>query len=185
MLKESAPSAAGHPTPQRERFFGNNASGFVNVDVPGPELASQAVNIEKSNTPGSQRGPKPSMVSRDAIENACKAISKLPQKRSLADTLMEIQWYFFYPFLIFTFSYFFYSENLAAQKAQNRRRINLELRKQIIDEVKIGLWTIEQAQEKIGALENDDSPRPTKRQKWAVRESSPEWEEITSGSDGF
>jgi len=54
------------------------------------------VNIEKSNTPGSQHGPKPSMASRDAIENARKAISKLPQKRSLADTLMEIQRYFLF-----------------------------------------------------------------------------------------
>jgi len=68
----------------------------VNADAPGPEPASQAVNIEKSNTPGSQRGPKPSMASRDAIENARKAISKLPQKRSLADTLMEIQRYFLF-----------------------------------------------------------------------------------------
>ena len=47
LLKESAPSAAGHPTPQWEWFFDNNTSGFVNADVPGPELASQAVNIEK------------------------------------------------------------------------------------------------------------------------------------------
>ena len=43
--------------------------------------------------PGPQRGPKPSSVSHDAIENAHKAVSKLPQKRSLADTLMEIQRY--------------------------------------------------------------------------------------------
>ncbi|KIK00664.1 hypothetical protein K443DRAFT_132596 [Laccaria amethystina LaAM-08-1] len=53
-------------------------------------------------------------------------------------------------------------ENLAVQKAQNRSRINLELCKQIIDEVKIGLWTIEQAQERIKAIENDGSPRPVK-----------------------
>ena len=91
LLKESAPSAAGHSTHQQEQFFGNNASGFVNADAPGPELVSQAVNIEKSNTPGSQHGPKPSMASCDAIENACKAILKLLQKHSLVDTLMEIQ----------------------------------------------------------------------------------------------
>jgi len=96
LLKESVSSAAGYPTPQREWSFGNNASGFVNANAPGPEPVSQAVNIEKSNMPGSQHGPKPSMASRDAIENVCKAISKLPQKCSLADTLMEIQWCFLF-----------------------------------------------------------------------------------------
>ena len=85
----------------------------------------------------------------------------------------------------FYLSYLFRSENLAAQKAQNRSRTNLELRKQIIDEVKIGLWTIEEAQEKIKAIENDGSPRPAKRQKRVVREFSPDWEEISSGSDDF
>jgi len=88
-----------------------------------------------------------------------------------------------YSFLILTFSYHFSSENLAAQKAQNHCHINLELHKQIIDEVKVGLWTIEQAQEKIKALKNDDSSHPTKCQKQAVREPSPDWQEISSGSD--
>ncbi|KAF8228300.1 hypothetical protein L208DRAFT_1292313, partial [Tricholoma matsutake] len=88
-------------------------------------------------TPGPQCGPKPSSTSCDTIKNACKAVSKLPQKHSLADTLMEIQWY-----------------NLAAQKAQNQSCINIELHKQIIDEVKIDLWTIKQAQEKIKAIES-------------------------------
>ncbi|KAH9971582.1 hypothetical protein BGW80DRAFT_1460533 [Lactifluus volemus] len=168
LLKESVPPAAGHLMPQRECSFGNYASGFVNTDPPSPEPASQAVNIKKSATPGPQRGPKPSMVSRDAMENARKAVAKLPQKRSIADTLMEIQ-----------------RENLAAQRSQNRRRINLELRKQITDELKIGLWTREQAQEKISALENDDSPHSAKRQRRAVREPSPDWDEITSSSDDF
>lgn len=49
----------------------------------------------------------------------------------------------------------------------------------------MGLWTIEQAQEKIKMLENDDSPRPAKRQKQAVREPSPDWEEFSSSSDDF
>ncbi|EDQ98441.1 uncharacterized protein LACBIDRAFT_335959 [Laccaria bicolor S238N-H82] len=115
-------------------------------------------------TPGPQRGPKPSSVSCDTIKNARKAVSKLLQKHSLADTLMEIQ-----------------RENLAAQKAQNQSHINLELHKQIIDEVKMGLWTIEQAQEKIEAIENDGSPRPAKHQKKVVQEFSPE--EISSGSE--
>lgn len=75
------------------------------------------------------------------------------------------------------------SENLAAQKAQNQSRINLELHKQIIDEVKIGLWTVEQAQEKIKAIKNGGSPHPAKRQKNVVREFSPDWEEISSGSE--
>ena len=66
-------------TPQQERSFGDDAGALVNA--------------MKTRTPGSQRGPKPSSISRNAIENARKAVSKLPQKRSLADTLMEIQRY--------------------------------------------------------------------------------------------
>lgn len=85
----------------------------------------------------------------------------------------------------FIFFNLFFSENLAAQKAQNQSHINLELHKQIIDEVKIGLWTIEQAQEKLNAIENNGSPCPAKRQKKAVCEFSPDWEEITSGSEDF
>jgi hypothetical protein len=95
---------------------------------------------------------------------------------------MEIQRYVISALLL-SFFYLFCSENLAAQKAQNRSRINLELHKQIIDEVKIGLWTVEQAQEKIKAIENDGSPRPAKRCKKVVREFSPDWEDITSGSE--
>jgi hypothetical protein len=80
-------------------------------------------------------------------------------------------------------SYLFCSKNLAAQKAQNRSCINLELHKQIIDEVKIGLWTVQQAQEKIKAIENDGSPCPAKHHKQVVQEFSPDWEEFTSGSE--
>jgi hypothetical protein len=87
------------PTPQRERSFGNDAGGLVNANPQGP-------NAMKTRTPGPQRGPKPSSVSREAIENSSsKAVSKLPQKRSLADTLMEIQrciffWHCCYLFLL-------------------------------------------------------------------------------------
>ena len=66
-------------TPQQERSFGDDAGTLVNV--------------MKTRTSGSQCGLKPSSISHNAIENACKAVSKLPQKHSLADTLMEIQQY--------------------------------------------------------------------------------------------
>jgi hypothetical protein len=85
LLKESAPSAAHYPTPQREQSFDSDASGLVNADAPDSELASQATNIEKLNMPEPQHGPKPSIASCDAIKNACKSISKLPQKHLLLD----------------------------------------------------------------------------------------------------
>lgn len=84
LLKESV--AADHPTPQRERSFGNDAAGAVNANAQGPGLASQG-----SATPGPQHGPRPSVSSREAIETVRKNASKVPQKRSLADTLMQIQ----------------------------------------------------------------------------------------------
>ena len=88
-------------TPQRERSFGDDVSGLVNADPnPAPHAVNvgDTVNVMKQNipakTPGPQRSPKLSSASRSAMENARQAVSKLPQKRSLADTLMEIQRYF-------------------------------------------------------------------------------------------
>jgi len=80
-------------TPQRERSFGDDGSGLVNTNPnPAPQVVN-AMNLnDPAKTPGPQRGPKPSSASRDAIENACKAVPKLLQKHSLADTMLEIQW---------------------------------------------------------------------------------------------
>jgi molecular chaperone DnaK (HSP70) len=184
LLKESVHAPADHPTPQRERSFGNDAAGAVNANAQGPGLASQG-----SMTPGPQRGPRPSVSSREAIETVRKNASKVPQKRSLADTLMQIQRSVIPTHRKLKYCLFSFSENLAAQKEQNQSRINIELRKQIIDErkqiideLKLGLWTIKQAQEKIAALEKEDDPRPSKRQK-SSREPSPDWDEISSSSD--
>ncbi|KAF8233039.1 hypothetical protein L208DRAFT_1422999 [Tricholoma matsutake] len=76
-------------------------------------------------------------------------------------------------------------DNIATVAPPTPHCINLELHKQIIDEVKISLWTIEQAQESIKAIENNGSPRPAKHQKKVVQEFSPDWEEISSGSEDF
>jgi hypothetical protein len=92
LLNEPATVQVAPPTPQRERSFGNDVGGLVNA--------------KKMRTPGPQHGPKPSSASREAIENAYKTISKLPQKRSLADTLMEIQRYIIYCVVVI-FSYLF------------------------------------------------------------------------------
>jgi len=75
LLKESVHAPADHPTPQRERSFGNDAAGAVNANAQGPGLASQG-----SMTPGPQRGPRPSVSSREAIETVRKNASKFPQK---------------------------------------------------------------------------------------------------------
>ena len=76
----------------------------------------------------------------------------------------------FFIMIVVIISYLFCSENFVAQKAQNQSHTNLELHKQIIDEVKIGLWMIDEAQEKIKAIENQHSPCPVKHQKRVVRE---------------
>ena len=90
MLNESGITMA--QMPQREWSFGDDGSGLVNAN---PNPAPQVVNTMNLNvpakTPGPQHGPKPSSASCDAIENAHKAVSKLPQKCSFADTMLEIQ----------------------------------------------------------------------------------------------
>jgi hypothetical protein len=42
---------------------------------------------------------------------------------------------------------------------------------------------VEQAQEKIKAIENNGSPHPAKHHKKVVQEFSPDWEDIMSGSE--
>lgn len=75
------------PRAQWERSFGNDADGLMNANPQGP-----------NPTPGTQHGPKPSSASCDAIENAQKTVSRLSQKCSLTDTLMEIQRYVIFAF---------------------------------------------------------------------------------------
>jgi hypothetical protein len=85
---DDAPTNDGLPpsTPAHSpsRTFGTDVTEAVVNETPvlSPPLDSS-----------SRRAPKPSSVSREAIEKARSYIEKVPQKRTLLDTLMELQEY--------------------------------------------------------------------------------------------
>ncbi|KJA17248.1 hypothetical protein HYPSUDRAFT_146730, partial [Hypholoma sublateritium FD-334 SS-4] len=108
-------------------------------------------------TPTPRRGPKPSMASQEASDKA-KVPQKQPKKRTLADTLVQIQ-----------------RENISALKAQRDTQLLLDLHKQITAEARAGIWTPAQAREKLLQIETaQENPLPLKRQK-TVRSPSPDW----------
>ena len=63
-----------------------------------------------------------------------------------------------------------------AQVQLDVRRVTLDIRRQITAEAAAGIWTAQEAREKILALaESENQPGPSKRQK-IVREPSPDWD---------
>ncbi|GLB45646.1 hypothetical protein LshimejAT787_2500380 [Lyophyllum shimeji] len=101
--------------------------------------------------PPQTRAPKPSTVSQESLEKARALIQKAPAKRSLGETLLDIQ-----------------RENLEALRSKATEELAIKKRGQLIEELKLGIWSREEYIEKISELES-----PQKRQKRAY---SPEWD---------
>ena len=76
-------------------------------------------------------------------------------------------------------------ENLSALKGQRAAQIFIEMRKQITEEAKAGIWTSDQARKRLLALERDqkENQHPTKRQK-TVHSPSPDWDSDLIDTDG-
>lgn len=75
----------------------------LSVSLPSPERAfgddsTAALNVQPPVTP--PRAPKPSSMAHESVAKSQKPISKLPQKRSLGDTLLEIQKYVSFLYLL-------------------------------------------------------------------------------------
>jgi hypothetical protein len=82
----ATPSSTGPLTPAR--VFGADITHNVgNTNVAEPTTPATSGTGKKQ--------PKASSISNDALEKACANIVKVPQKRTLLDTLVEIQQYGF------------------------------------------------------------------------------------------
>ncbi|GLB43939.1 hypothetical protein LshimejAT787_1501230 [Lyophyllum shimeji] len=101
--------------------------------------------------PPQTRAPKPSKVSQESLEKARAFIQKVPAKRSLGETLLDIQ-----------------RENLEALRSKATEELAIKKRGQLIEELKLSIWSREEYIEKISELES-----PRKCQKRAY---SPEWD---------
>ena len=82
------------PVRSSTRAFGVDVTQIVINQTP---TATPVILSDKSGVPqapldgSSQRAPKSSTLSREAIDKARSYIEKIPQKRTLLDTLVEIQ----------------------------------------------------------------------------------------------
>ncbi|KAF8152528.1 hypothetical protein B0H34DRAFT_120095 [Crassisporium funariophilum] len=110
------------------------------------------INTPATPTPPPQTcAPKPSTVSQESLEKARAFIQKAPAKRSLGETLLDIQ-----------------RENLEALRSKATEELAVKKCGQLIEELKLGIWSREEYIEMISELES-----PQKRQK---RAHSLEWE---------
>jgi hypothetical protein len=80
-------SARPAPT-QPACAFGMDVTVGLNTTMVQPAHSQPSTDM----TPVTPRPPKPSLYAHEAIEKPHASISKVPTKRMLADTLMDIQW---------------------------------------------------------------------------------------------
>jgi hypothetical protein len=78
IISQTSQAAAQPSSPPRA--FGTNITAAARNDY----------NFEPNHTPPTTRAPKPSSVSREAIEKARLSIQKVKPKRSLLETMVEL-----------------------------------------------------------------------------------------------
>ncbi|KAF8816060.1 hypothetical protein BYT27DRAFT_7279137 [Phlegmacium glaucopus] len=139
LLRISEPDAP--PTPPRT--FGTNITAAT------ANVTPQAVSTN--------RVPKPSIVSREAIEKARLSIQKVPQKHSLLDTLVEL-----------------HDKNNQKWSEENLAKLNIQKRGQILEEFKLDIWTKEEYLEQVRKLEGGSEPAPKCQKTYYV---SPDWDD--------
>ncbi|KAF8797642.1 hypothetical protein BYT27DRAFT_7125099, partial [Phlegmacium glaucopus] len=101
--------------------------------------------------------PKPSTISREAIEKAHLSIQKVPQKHSLLDTLVEL-----------------HDKNNQKWSEENLAKLNIQKRGQILEEFKLDIWTKEEYLEQVRKLEGGSEPAPKGQKTCYV---SPDWDD--------
>ena len=63
------------------------------VDVPARDLAPKTPQATQATTPAQNRPPRSSSFSHDALQRACASITSIPKKRTVVDTLLDLQRY--------------------------------------------------------------------------------------------
>jgi hypothetical protein len=159
------------------RVFGSDITSMVN-EVPASQLP-QAPTPGIKNTPVQTpaRPPKSSTFSKDILDKARASIQAVPKKRTLGETLMDIQRYAQSVLsLSILFSHLRHRENVAALREESQQKLMMSKRQQLLEEFKLGIWTKEQYVQQVLALEGgvSDVAHPSKCQR--TREYSPDWD---------
>src|SRR5271168_3503665 len=92
------PSTPAHdsspPAHVPSHTFGTDVTrNIINLSTPDVSSTSPSKTAMLPPSLSGKRGPKPSAVLREAIDRARSYIEKVPQKRTLIDTLLEMQEY--------------------------------------------------------------------------------------------
>jgi hypothetical protein len=62
------------------------------INTPPSDLAPKIPQPTQVSTPAKNRPPKSSTFSHDALQKARASISSIPKKRTVVDTLIDLQW---------------------------------------------------------------------------------------------
>ncbi|KAJ3505378.1 hypothetical protein NLJ89_g7454 [Agrocybe chaxingu] len=165
------------PPPPAPRAFGADVTAAAVNREPVATTAAPPVTADQAPT-SSKRGPKPSSVSREAIENARNNITKIPQKRSLVDTLVEM-----------------HEKTHARWDLEAREKNATRQRQLLLEEFKAQIWTRKEYRQRLEKIEREASGStlkaaspPAKRQRsipaspTSVNQFSSDWDEIESDS---
>ncbi|KAF8186682.1 hypothetical protein BJ912DRAFT_852063 [Pholiota molesta] len=145
------------------RVFGANLTNSAPVPTPTHHNTTNAT-VTPSKT--HKRPPKSSGVLHEAIEKARSQIEKVPQKRSLVDTLVEMN-----------------EKNQQRWDDEAKEKLLLQKRSQLLEEFKLGLWTKDEYRDQVQLLGGGG---PVKRQKSASDHSerySDDWDLGNFNSD--
>ncbi|KAG6878044.1 hypothetical protein C0992_008712 [Termitomyces sp. T32_za158] len=132
-------------TPQRS--FGSDILSSINLPI---DLSPESSPTKPTHN------AKPLSVSWEALHCAQANIPKAAPKRSLGDTLLEMQ-----------------REQFAMLQQKNMDKLVIKKRGQLIEEYRLGIWNREEYLKQVSALEFGSEPI-SKRTK---RAHSPDWDE--------
>ncbi|KAF8802078.1 hypothetical protein BYT27DRAFT_7048271, partial [Phlegmacium glaucopus] len=151
------PSTPAHSTPAHSPSctFGTDVTQAVINETPDILLSTPATLVLPLDS-SARCAPKSSGVSWEAIEKAHSYIEKVPQKRTLLDTLIELQ-----------------EKNTKMWNDEMKEKLLIQKQAHVLEEFKLGLVDKEQYLEKIAEL--DGGSRPAKCQD--THQFSPNWDD--------
>ncbi|KAF7972866.1 hypothetical protein HWV62_16910 [Athelia sp. TMB] len=171
--------------PPASRAFGTDIAN----DILTPDV-SQAPPSTPFRTPtpaasqSSARGPRAPVFSTAAIENAKKAISIVPKKRSFEESIIEIAGHvLFLSALLFPPLTKLYRNNIKAMDARAREDRDVRKQELLLQEFKAGIWSRGEYRRELKKLKREVTPEPVPSEPSASpREPSPEWQVNENGS---
>ena len=106
------------------------------------------------------------------LAKAKERIQKAPKKRTIEDTLFDIQKSVF-SFLYSNFADLIDRANIDALNSRAQQEMNLKTREILLEEFKQGIWTAAEYCEQISLLSGNSDTHPSKK----ARQFSPDWDE--------